>query len=137
MSSTTPGAEFLDNPAKDKADEPSIDDIAAAAVRTPSSRLREKISRDGVAPESADEEKSTVSASDDDRQVKSNVENVPAVEPAAPATTSTSASTPLAVPLGPIEDCSGEADNWMQNFCELKNYRNKFGDCNVSFVSYF
>ena len=88
MSSTTPGAEFLDNPAKDKADEPSIDDIAAAAVRTPSSRLREKISRDGVAPESADEEKSTVSASDDDRQVKSNVENVPAASAATPTSTS-------------------------------------------------
>ena len=58
--------------------------------------------------------------------------------PAAPATTTTSStSTPLAVPLGPIEDCSAEADNWLQNFCELKNFRNKFGDCNVSFDSYF
>ena len=54
--------------------------------------------------------------------------------PAAPAstTTSTSTSTPLAVPLGPIEDCSLEADNWLQNFCELKNYKNRFGDANVS-----
>ena len=59
-----------------------------------------------------------------------------AAAPAAPATpattTTTSTSTPLAVPLGPIEDCSAEADNWLQNFCELRNFKNKFGDCNVS-----
>ena len=53
-----------------------------------------------------------------------------AAAPAAPATSS--ASTPLAVPLGPVEDCSLEADNWLQNFCELKNYKNRFGDANVS-----
>ena len=56
-----------------------------------------------------------------------------AAPPAAAASTTTSAATtPLAVPLGPIEDCSGEADNWLQNFCELGNYKNTYGDCNVS-----
>ena len=51
---------------------------------------------------------------------------------AATSTTTSAATTPLAVPLGPIEDCSGEADNWLQNFCELGNYKNTYGDCNVS-----
>ena len=58
-----------------------------------------------------------------------------AAPPAAAASTAvtTSASiSPLAVPLGPIEDCSGEGDNWLQNFCELRNYKNTYGDCNVS-----
>lgn len=52
---------------------------------------------------------------------------------AATATTASAASiSPLAAPLGPTEDCSGEADNWLQNFCELGNYKNTYGDCNVS-----
>jgi len=56
-----------------------------------------------------------------------------AAPPAATSTptTTTSTSTPLAVPLGPVEDCSAEADNWLQNFCELRNYKNTHGDCNV------
>ena len=58
--------------------------------------------------------------------------STPEVAAAPATTTTTSISTPLAVPLGPIEDCSAEADNWLQNFCELRNYKNKFGDCNVS-----
>ena len=64
----------------------------------------------------------------------SSAPEVAAAPPAAATTTSASAASisPLAVPLGPIEDCSGEADNWLQNFCELGNYKNTYGDCNVS-----
>ena len=57
--------------------------------------------------------------------------SAPEVAAATPAAATSSVSK-LAVPLGPVEDCSGEGDNWLQNFCELRNYKNTYGDCNVS-----